>query len=82
MIRKPHKKEDFDSYSIVVKNNNIDGALRILKKRIQKDGLLFDLKKREYYVKPSEKRRMKKAAAILRQKKTQKKRFISKGRKK
>ena len=82
MIRKPHKKEDFDSYSIVVKNNNIDGALRILKKRIQKDGLLFELKKREYYMKPSEKRRMKQAAAIVRQKKTQKKRVITKGNKK
>jgi small subunit ribosomal protein S21 len=82
MIRKVHKKEDFDSYTVVVRNDNVDGALRILKKRLQKDGLLFELKKRESYMKPSEKRRVKRAAAIIRQKKTQKKRYISKGRKK
>ena len=52
---------------------------KVLKKRIQKDGLMFELKKREHYVKPSEKRRMKKAAAIIRQKKTQAKKGMSKG---
>jgi small subunit ribosomal protein S21 len=80
-IRKSHKKEDFDSYSIDVRNDNVEGALRILKKRIQKDGLFFELKKREFYAKPSEKRRMKKAAAIIRQKKIQSKKGISKGNK-
>ena len=83
MIKKvPQKREDFDSYTVVVRNDNVDGALRILKKRLQKDGLLFELKKRESYMKPSEKRRVKRAAAIIRLKKTQKKRYISKGRKK
>tara|TARA_B100001778_G_scaffold330905_1_gene334241 strand:+ start:478 stop:729 length:252 start_codon:yes stop_codon:yes gene_type:complete len=79
MIRKMHTKEDLDSYTIDVRNDNVEGALRLLKKRIQKDGLMFELKKREHYVKPSEKRRMKKAAAIIRQKKTQAKKGMSKG---
>ena len=49
MIKKvPQKREDFDSYTVVVRNDNVDGALRILKKRLQKDGLLFELKKREF----------------------------------
>ena len=61
MIKKTHTKEDLDSYTIDVRNDNVEGALRLLKKRIQKDGLMFELKKREHYVKPSEKRRMKKS---------------------
>ena len=56
-----------------------DLIFRILEAKTEKDGLMFELKKREHYVKPSEKRRMKKAAAIIRQKKTQAKKGMSKG---
>jgi len=82
MTRPEYKKDDSDYFTVIVRNDNVDGALRILKKRLQKDGLLFELKKRESYMKPSEKRRVKKAAAILRQKKLHNKKFVSKGYKK
>ena len=36
MIKKTHTKEDLDSYTIDVRNDNVEGALRLLKKRIQK----------------------------------------------
>jgi len=71
-----------DAFTIFVRNGNVDGALRILKKKIQKDGILFELRKKEFYTKPSEQRRQKKAAAIARNRKKQNKRVISKGSKK
>ncbi|MFA5488450.1 MAG: 30S ribosomal protein S21 [Candidimonas sp.] len=46
-----------------VKNNNIDGALKALKKRLMNDGFYKDIKRIESYEKPSEKRRREKAEA-------------------
>jgi len=57
--------------SVTVKNNDVNGALRILKKKIQREGLLKDLSDREYYTKKSVKRRLKHKAAIIREKKKQ-----------
>ena len=51
-----------------VRNNNVDQALRVLKKKLQLDGLFNELREREHYVSKSEKRRRAKAAAIRRQK--------------
>lgn len=42
---------------VVVKNGNVDGALKMFKQKNAKDGLLKELKKREHYSKPGEKRR-------------------------
>ena len=52
-----------------VRNNNVDQALRVLKKKLQLDGLFNELREREHYVGKSEKRSRAKAAAIRRQKK-------------
>ena len=57
-----------------VRNNNVDQALRILKKKLQLDGMFNELREREHYVSKGEKRRHAKAAAIRRYKKEQKKR--------
>ena len=54
---------------IEVRNNNVDQAMRVLKKKLQLDGLFNELREREHYVSKSEKRRQAKAAAIRRQKK-------------
>tara|TARA_Y100001949_G_C15940858_1_gene310107 strand:+ start:123 stop:329 length:207 start_codon:yes stop_codon:yes gene_type:complete len=51
-----------------VKNNNIDKALRILKRKIKEDRLFVTLREREYYRKPSDIKREKKAKARLRNK--------------
>jgi len=49
---------------VVVRNGNVDGALRTFKQKNVKDGLLKELKKREHYSKPGEKRREARKEAI------------------
>ena len=51
---------------VIVRNNNVEKALRILKKKIKKEGLMTELRERQYYVKPSEKRRLPKKRGIAR----------------
>ena len=53
---------------IEVRNGNVDQAIRILKKKLQQDGLFNELREREFFTSRSEKRRRSKAAAIRRQK--------------
>ena len=48
--------------AIVVKHGNVDAALRKFKKKVQESGILQDVRNKQYYVKPSEKRRKEKAA--------------------
>ena len=54
--------------AVTVYDNNVDKALRILKKKVKNADLMMDLKKKEYYVKPSTLKREKKNLAILRNK--------------
>ena len=56
-----------------VRNNNVDQALRVLKKKLQLDGLFNELREREHYVSRGEKRRRAKAAGRRRFQKEQKK---------
>ena len=53
---------------IEVRNGNVDQAIRVLKKKLQQEGLFNELREREYYTSRSEKRRRSKAAAIRRYK--------------
>ena len=61
--------------AIVVRNNNVDQAMRVLKKKLQKEGLLKELKQKQYFEKPSAKRARKKAEGIKRYKRAEKKRL-------
>ena len=47
-------------YTIEVRNNNVEKALRVLKKKLLKDGVMKELRDRQYYQKPSFKKREKK----------------------
>jgi small subunit ribosomal protein S21 len=49
---------------VQVKNNDVDFALRLLKRKVQKSGMTQELKRRRYYEKPSERRRQQKRAGI------------------
>ena len=51
---------------VIVRNNNVEKALRILKKKIKKEGLMTELRDRQHYIKPSEKRRLAKKRGIAR----------------
>ena len=57
---------------VQVRNNNVEKALRVLKKKIKKSGLLQEIKERQYYQKPSEKKRLAIKRGIARVKKEQK----------
>ena len=54
---------------VVVRDNNIDQALRVLKKKMQREGTFREMKLRRHYEKPSEKRVRKKAEAVRRARK-------------
>ena len=60
------------NYTIEVRNNNVEKALRVLKKKLLKDGVMKELRDRQYYSKPSWKKREKKKENIRRYKKDQK----------
>ena len=67
------------SITIQVRNGNVEQALRVLKKKLQKDGLLKEFKTKQYFEKPSEKKRRKKKEGIANFKKKQKKLRLTRG---
>ena len=54
---------------VLVRDNNVDQALRVLKKKMQREGILRELKQRRAFEKPSEKRAREKAEAVRRARK-------------
>ena len=61
-------KDNAVGLSVTVFNNNVEGALKVLKKKIKNSNLFLDLRKKEYYTKPSEEKRHKRNLARLRNK--------------
>jgi small subunit ribosomal protein S21 len=51
---------------VTVRDNNVDQALRALKKKLQREGIYRELKLRQHFEKPSEKRAREHAAAVSR----------------
>jgi small subunit ribosomal protein S21 len=64
---------------VVVRDNNVDQALRALKKKLQREGVFREMKLRNYYEKPSEKRARQKAEAVRRARKLARKRLQREG---
>jgi len=58
---------------IMVRDNNVDQALRALKKKLQREGVYREMKLRRHFEKPSEKRAREKAAAVRRARKMERK---------
>ncbi len=54
---------------VIVRDNNVDQALRALKKKLQREGLFREMKRRRAYEKPSEKKAREKNEAIRRARK-------------
>lgn len=54
---------------VTVKNNNVDRAIRSLKKKMIDEGVFRELQERRHYEKPSEEKRRKQRAAIVRERK-------------
>jgi len=60
--------------SVNVRDNNVDQALRVLKKKMQREGIFREMKLRRNFEKPSEKKAREKAEAIRRSRKMERKR--------
>ena len=67
-FRKRRPKQDLPGLQVKVYNNNVEAALKILKRKIKSSNLFQDLREKEYYTKPSTKKRYKKKLAKLRNK--------------
>ena len=64
---------------VLVRDNNVDQALKALKKKMQREGLFREMKLRNYYEKPSERRAREKAEAVRRARKLARKRAQREG---
>jgi small subunit ribosomal protein S21 len=64
---------------VIVRDNNIDQALKVLKRRMQREGIFRELKRRKHYEKPSERRVRQRAAAISRARKLARKKLQREG---
>ena len=65
--------------NITVRDNNVEQALRALKKKMQREGTFREMKARKFYEKPSEKRARQKAEAVRRARKLQRKKMQREG---
>ena len=72
-------KEGGPIVQVVVRDNNVDQALRALKKKMQREGIFREMKLRRSYEKPSEKKAREKAEAIRRARKLARKRMEREG---
>jgi len=73
-VRACYNREVAFFMQILVRDNNVDQALRALKKKLQREGVYREMKLRRHFEKPSEKRAREKAAAIRRARKLERKR--------
>jgi small subunit ribosomal protein S21 len=64
---------------VLVRDNNIEQAIRVLKKKMQREGVISEMKARSSYEKPSEKRVREKAEAVRRHRKLARKRMQREG---
>jgi small subunit ribosomal protein S21 len=61
----------FKGTTVFVKNNDVNKALRKFKKRLQDEGWFNELREREHYTSPSERKRKNLASAQVRERKRQ-----------
>ena len=64
---------------VLVRDNNVDQALKALKKKMQREGIFREMKLRRHYEKPSERRAREAAEAVRRARKLERKRLEREG---
>ena len=91
LISAPHKvishwkfnsqetKRERDTLFVAVRDNNVDQALRVLKKKMQREGLFREMKNRRAFEKPSERRARETAELTRRVRKLMRKRMEREG---
>jgi len=70
---------DIFHLQVLVRDNNVDQALKALKKKMQREGIFREMKLRNFYEKPSEKRAREKAEAVRRARKLARKKAQREG---
>ncbi len=73
------RKGEIENVQVIVRDNNVDQALRALKKKMQREGVFREMKLRRSFEKPSERRAREKAEAIRRHRKLMRKRMDREG---
>jgi len=68
-----------DGVQVLVRDNNVDQALKALKKKMQREGIFREMKLRGHYEKPSEKRAREQAEAVRRARKLARKKLQREG---
>lgn len=68
------RKKVITIVQVIVRDNNVDQALRALKKKMQREGLFREMKLRRHYEKPSVKKAREKSEAVRRHRKLERKR--------
>ena len=71
--------EEERGVQVLVRDNNVDQALKVLKKKMQREGVFREMKLRGHYEKPSERRVREKAEAIRRARKLARKKLQREG---
>jgi small subunit ribosomal protein S21 len=64
---------------VLVRENNVEQALRVLKKKMQREGIFREMRDRKHYEKPSERKAREKAEAIRRSRKAARKQMQREG---
>jgi small subunit ribosomal protein S21 len=64
---------------VFVKDNNVEQALRVLKKKLQREGVFREMKRRRSFEKPSERKTREKSEAVRRARKLARKQAIREG---
>ncbi len=76
---KPVEPRDLYQVQVLVRDNNVDQALKALKKKMQREGIFREMKLRGHYEKPSEKKARQKAEAVRRARKLARKKLQREG---
>ena len=72
-------RRDVKDVYVTVRDNNVDQALRVLKKKLQREGVFREMKNRRAYEKPSERRAREAAESTRRVRKLMRKRLEREG---
>jgi small subunit ribosomal protein S21 len=64
---------------VLVRDNNVEQAMRVLKKKMQREGIFREMRDRKHYEKPSERKAREKAEAVRRSRKAARKQMQREG---
>ena len=76
-FRSPNVRSNF--LQVFVRDNNVEQALRVLKKKMQREGVFREMRRRRFYEKPSEEAARRKSDAVRRMHKLARKQAIRDG---